>query len=344
VRLEVCGRLCLFGEHSDWAGGYRSQRSELSRGYCLASGTDQGIVADVEPLDGFFEISGARRGGAGLLRLEADTARVAAAAPQAGFYSYAVGAAAEVAARHDVGGLRVEVAEADLPVRKGLSSSAAICVLIARAYNRVYGLGLSERDEMALAYLGERRVGSECGRMDQICALGRRPSFLTFDGEDLYVEPLTPGATFPLLVVDLGGTKDTRRILADLNRCFPDASGPLAADVRDALGPRNAQVLARARRVLEEGDVARLGELMTEAQATFDRLVAPASTELLAPRLHEVLKHPAVKDLAFGGKGVGSQGDGCAQLVARGPEERSELSARLERELGIESFPLTLRP
>jgi galactokinase len=236
------------------------------------------------------------------------------------------------------------VSEADLPVRKGLSSSAAICVLIARAYNRVYRLGLSERDEMELAYLGERRVGSECGRMDQICALGRRPSFLTFDGDDLHVDPLTPGTTFPLLVVDLGGTKYTRRILADLNRCFPDASGPIAADVRDALGPRNAEVLAHARRVIEEGDVVRLGELMTEAQATFDRLVAPASAELLAPRLHAVLEHPAVKDLALGGKGVGSQGDGCAQLVARGQEERSALAERLERELGMESFPLTLRP
>jgi hypothetical protein len=41
---------------------------------------------------------------------------------------------------------------------------------------------------------------------------------------------------------------------------------------------------------------------------------------------------------------VGSQGDGCAQLVARGPTERAELSRRLEQELGVACLPLTIGP
>jgi hypothetical protein len=40
---------------------------------------------------------------------------------------------------------------------------------------------------------------------------------------------------------------------------------------------------------------------------------------------------------------VGSQGDGCAQLVARGPEERRALAARLEADLGVACWPLTVR-
>jgi len=63
-------------------------------------------------------------------------------------------------------------------------SSAAICVLVARAFASVYGLALSPRDEMELAYAGERRTGSECGRMDQVCAYGRRVTCLRFDGDD----------------------------------------------------------------------------------------------------------------------------------------------------------------
>ncbi|HYC21079.1 MAG TPA: hypothetical protein VEI94_00170, partial [Candidatus Bathyarchaeia archaeon] len=76
--------------------------------------------------------------------------------------------------------------------------------------------------------------------------------------------------------------------------------------------------------------------------AVFDRLVAPACPELSAPRLHRVLSHPAVRALAWGGKGVGSQGDGCAQLVTRGEAERAELSRRIESELGMRVLPLTL--
>jgi hypothetical protein len=56
-----------------------------------------------------------------------------------------------------------------------------------------------------------------------------------------------------------------------------------------------------------------------------------------------VLAHPAARELAYGGKGVGSQGDGCAQLVARGPGERDALAARLAEDLGVACWPLTVR-
>ncbi|MEE9608534.1 MAG: GHMP kinase, partial [Myxococcota bacterium] len=120
--------------------------------------------------------------------------------------------------------------------------------------------------------------------------------------------------------------------------------GPLAAGVREALGPRNAKLVRAARDDVIAGDARGLGERMSEAQAVFDRLVAPACPELAAPRLHEVLAHQAVRELAWGGKGTGSQGDGCAQLVARGADEREALAERLERSLGVACLPLTLEP
>jgi galactokinase len=341
--LFVPGRLCLFGEHSDWAGGWRRVRPDLSPGFCLVAGTDQGIRGEAEAA-GAFEITSVLASGEeiGPARIEARPAALAEAARGADFFSYAAGVAAEMAERHGTGGLRVRVA-GDLPVRKGLSSSAAICVLVARAFASVYGLALTVREEMELAYAGERRTGSECGRMDQVCAYGRRVTFLRFDGDAFEVEPLAAAAPLQLLIVDLRRGKDTRRILADLNACFPDAPGALAAGVREALGPRNAALLARAKAALEAGDERALGALMSEAQALFDEKVAPASpAELAAPRLHAVLAHPALRELAWGGKGVGSQGDGCAQLVARGPAERARLAAVLERDLGVRCWPLTV--
>ncbi len=75
-------------------------------------------------------------------------------------------------------GVRIDNYKTTLPVRKGLSSSAAACVLVARAFSAVFGWNLSQRAEMELAYRGERLTSSQCGRMDQACAFGCRPVLL----------------------------------------------------------------------------------------------------------------------------------------------------------------------
>lgn len=342
--LFVPGRVCLFGEHSDWAAEYAGRAGEIAHGLCLVAGSDQGLRAELEPCPESLVVESVLRDGQrlGPESIPFDPDALTAAARSGGFFSYAAGTAAALRARHPVEGLRLRIA-ADLPVGKGLSSSAAVCVLVARAFGRHFDLGLSVRDEMELGYAGERVTGSECGRMDQVCAYGRQVSLLRIEGEDLAVETLPPGGRLDLVIVDLGRGKDTRRILADLNACFPDAPGSIAAGVRRALGERNVALVGRAREALEAGDAERLGALMSEAQVRFDADVAPACpTELTAPRLHEVLAHPRVAELCFGGKGVGSGGDGCAQLVARGPEQREALQALLERELGLASLPLVL--
>ena len=338
--LFVPGRLCIAGEHSDWAGEMRGAHPALAKGYCLVTMTEQGLRATAARADA-FEITTPRPDG-GDERFACTPTALAATAAGAGFFSYAAGVAAETVSRYGVGGLSLRITEATLPIAKGVSSSAAICVLVARAYGRCYGLGLDVRAEMDLAYAGERRAGSACGRMDQVCAYGQRTLFLTFDGPRFDVETLAAGGPFHFLVVDLRRTKDTRRILADLSACFPDIAAPRAAAVREALGPRNAVLLARAREAVLRGDAAGLGALLVEAQATFDALVAPACPELAAPKLHAVLAHPAVAELAWGGKGVGSQGDGCAQLLARGPAERDVLARRLADELDVGCLSVTV--
>eukprot|EP00331_Platyophrya_macrostoma_P034455 CAMPEP_0176460658 /NCGR_PEP_ID=MMETSP0127-20121128/34117_1 /TAXON_ID=938130 /ORGANISM="Platyophrya macrostoma, Strain WH" /LENGTH=116 /DNA_ID=CAMNT_0017852055 /DNA_START=242 /DNA_END=588 /DNA_ORIENTATION=+ len=71
--------------------------------------------------------------------------------------------------------------ETDLPVGKGVSSSAAVCVLVVRAMAYLLGVGpLTVSEEMDLAYRGERLTPSQCGRMDQCVAFGTRPVLMTF--------------------------------------------------------------------------------------------------------------------------------------------------------------------
>lgn len=43
----VPGRLCLFGEHSDWSGAFRRFNGDIEKGACLVLGTTQGLYARV---------------------------------------------------------------------------------------------------------------------------------------------------------------------------------------------------------------------------------------------------------------------------------------------------------
>lgn len=51
-------------------------------------------------------------------------------AQRGGFWSYVAGTAAKIMTEHEVRGLSIDNHTTTLPLRKGLSSSAAICVLV----------------------------------------------------------------------------------------------------------------------------------------------------------------------------------------------------------------------
>ncbi len=50
--LFVPGRVCLFGEHSDWAGGHRRVNSAILPGQVIIAGTNQGAYARVKAVPG----------------------------------------------------------------------------------------------------------------------------------------------------------------------------------------------------------------------------------------------------------------------------------------------------
>ena len=325
MRIFVPGRLCLFGEHSDWAGKYRTLDPEIEKGYALIVGTNQGIYANVKhhPQDLIFRATLDDGSRYEPIRLPMNPNALLDEAKQGGFASYIAGTAYQILTDYGVEGLEVNNYLTDLPIQKGLSSSAAICVLIARAFNRLYNLQLTIREEMEIAYLGERNTPSLCGRMDQACAFGNKPILMTFDGDLVEFEEVTVKQELFLVIVDLGGSKDTQKILSDLNSCYPFPKNQIHQNVRQYLGTINAQFIQQAVAAVKQGDAQLLGTLMNQVQAEFDRHLIPACPDqLTAPKLHRLLTHPALKSFIFGGKGVGSQGDGTAQLVAKDRESQ----------------------
>jgi len=346
MKIFVPGRICLFGEHSDWAGGYRRINAEIEKGYTLLTGTDQGIYAEVEPHPTALVLTSTTPDGEkhGPCEIPMESKALLEEAQRGGFWSYVAGVAYQILTHYHVRGLVINNYRTDLPVKKGLSSSAAICVLAARAFNRIYDLKMTIRGEMELAYQGEITTPSRCGRMDQGCAFGNRPILMTYDGDHLDVTELQVPEDMYFVIVDLQAQKDTMEILARLNRCFPFPENEVERDVQELLGPINKRVVHQAIEALQVGDAERLGALMAEAQAFFDRYATPACPEeLTAPVLHRVLNYEPLKPHIWGGKGVGSQGDGTVQFIARSEADQQAVIEIIERDLEMPCLTLTLR-
>jgi UTP-glucose-1-phosphate uridylyltransferase len=266
-------------------------------------------------------------------------------ARKGGYWSYIAGVAYQVLTNYHVHGLVIDNYKTDLPIKKGLSSSAAISVLAARAFNRVYDLKLTTRGEMELAYQGEITTPSRCGRMDQGCAFGNRPVLMTFDGDRLETTALQVNQPLYFVIVDLQAKKDTMEILNRLNRCYPYAENELERGVQELLGPINKRLVNQAMQALRDSDARGLGSLMTEAQVFFDRYATPACPEeLTSPVLHHVLGYEPLKPHILGGKGVGSQGDGTAQFICPTETDQQAVIQILERDLHLPALKMTITP
>mmetsp|Transcript_13250 Transcript_13250/g.31358 ORF Transcript_13250/g.31358 Transcript_13250/m.31358 type:complete len:368 (+) Transcript_13250:8-1111(+) len=341
--LFVPGRVALLGEHSDWAAGFREHS-----GYCLVTGTEQGLYARVRRLSDrkalvLRSVDESGVAASTWLDLEDPTALLALA-QAGGFWSYAAGVAYQIVVTNEVGGLEVDNYRTTLPLRKGLSSSAALCVLVARAFSKAYKLKYTIRGEMELAYRGEIATPSKCGRMDQCCAFGSTPVFMTFDGDHLFCEPLglPRGAVFHYVIVDLLAKKDTTEILAALRQAYtfsPTSSEDPARRLIEEgvvrfLGPTNKRLLLAAREAFLAGDAEKIGAIMKEYQSLFDSQVGPACpNQLTAPVLHKCIEWPSLQPLIWGAKGIGSQGDGAAQFLCRSREAQTEVMRIVREEL-----------
>lgn len=345
VKIFVPGRLCLFGEHTDWAGHYRTMNADVEIGAAIVTGIEQGIYAEVEKsnifkmscsapeLDTVWEDFSCRMNDRELRNI----------AKSGSFFCYCAGVASYMLEWYKVGGVNIRITGMTLPLKSGLSSSAAICVLVARAFNLLYNLNLNTLGEMNIAYLGELRTSSRCGRLDQACAFGVKPNLMTFDGDEISVEPMIVKNPLYWVFADLCAEKDTIKILRDLNKAYPFASNEQEEMEHKALGEYNLDIVKRATRYMANGDTKALGALMNEAEEMFNKYLAPMSDALKAPKLEKTLNDPNIQDWIYGGKGVGSHGDGSIQFLAKDEECQHKLEEYLNSH-GLKAHRLTINP
>lgn len=317
---RVPGRICLLGEHCDWAGGAS-----------VVVPMDRAIVASASPADELCAT--AMLEGRELSWREGE---------DPGALRFVPAVADELHARFGVprrGRLHIE---GDLPPGRGFSSSAATCVAIARALAELHGQVLSREEQAEVAYRAEHdRVGVGCGRLDPIATAQGMPLFLRFEGEIFTVEPLP--AHLHLAVGTFRAPRDAAAILSVLGRHFRgevplrdyDAVRRVGA-VRGALETFAAQaVLGRA--ALLASDLDALGAAMNACQEAYEEELMPTFAELRAPGLARAVRALTAAG-ALGAKFSGAGGDGS--VVGLFPAARVGVGVEALDALGLEAFAM----
>jgi galactokinase len=354
IEVFVPGRVCLLGEHTDWASTYHNINDKLSpHGQCLVYGTDVGLFARASKNERTQELAVISTDSYGKVH-EAnfpwDAAALRDVASKGTYFSYIAGVAAHLLThpsyKDKVGPIHLNNYKTTLPMGKGLSSSAAVCVLVAKAFNELFSLGMTTEEIMHVAYEGEVLTPSKCGKMDQCVAFGRACVNMRFHGGKMKCEPIPipDGVTFYFVVADLNAGKDTKMILSALNSAYPEAKSPVEEKVQHFLGNLSLKWTAAAEDALRNGNPEALGQVLVEAQKSFrEHMIEICPDQLTSPKLYRVLADERLQPHIYGGKGVGSQGDGSIQFLCKNAESQKAVCEILKQELDCTPFPMNLK-
>jgi galactokinase len=246
--------------------------------------------------------------------------------------------------KYNVSGIEINVRYMNLPIKKGLSSSAAICVLTARAFNILYNLGLNRNEIMKIAYESERYALSKCGRLDQICATKLSISHIIFDDDKLIIHPVKVKRKMNYVIVDLNGKKDTKKILSTLHSCFPFPKNEIQEKVKRMLCEENKKIVNNAKEAIENDNLERLGKIMTESQRLIDESAGKMCKDLEGPKLHKIMNDEKIKELSYGVRGIGSNGDGAGEILAKDEKAQEEIIKYLKEKYQMDSFSVNINP
>jgi galactokinase len=229
----------------------------------------------------------------------------------------------------------------DLPIARGLSSSAALELATSQAFVTAAGSALNVKDEALLCRKAENEfVGVGCGIMDQyVCGMGRRGSAMLLDCESLMYEmvPVPEAATFVVCDTgkprELGEEYNRRRAQCDEGARLLGVPSLRQATINQLLAARDEMdptVFRRCRHVIREigRTLEAADRLWHDALGAFGRLMNESHQslrndyEVSCPELDVMVE--AARDAAgcLGARLTGAGFGGCAvALLASGDTE-----------------------
>ena len=336
IVVQYSGRVCLLGEHCDWAGG-QSLTLPLPLSVRLAVEdlpAPQGpplirlrTAVHGELYDRSFPVEGA-------------------VDPEGGLLRYAPAAAAALAAR----GLQLRPCSvwvhATLPAGRGFSSSAAFLLAVLDGLSRHAGHPLEPELLAELAYEVEHGLlGVPCGRLDPLACAAGAPAYVRWRadgrGELRRIQPRLP---LHLVVAVLPRPQPAAPWLVALRAHRGD-------DLRAPADPEGVKAVAEAlstfadtaeagAHALRTGDLRSLGAAMNRAQRAYEG-AAQCVPALAAPRVSAAAARLRDEINVLGVKFSGAGGDRSLVALCEDPEQSSQAQALLEA-AGMKAWPLVV--
>lgn len=314
------GRLCLFGEHEDWVSEFDKSHQHCSLIMPLKT---MSIKSHAYPHSQEEVLLYAE--GYDACHLPLNEGNLREYIYQKNFFSIAAGVTLVMIQNFEIHGILIETTSKKLPIGMGLSSSAAFCVMMVKSFNEVYHLGLSLDEIKYYAQLGENTALSPCGSLDYEGVTASGLIWYDFlDKTSMAVE--IPNDIF-LTLVPLK-KKNTGIILETLQKSFPYPHTSREEMVNLFFTTVSPFITKEA--LLALNDMVRLGQIMNYYQKMWNGMIAPQSQVLQDTESTKLIFNPEIQKWIYGGKSIGSHGDGTVQLLCKTAEAQGELHKWLE--------------
>jgi len=325
------GRICLLGDHCDWAGGASLVMPLAQLQTHVRFVPDGGQVLDVSspcgdrPVQSRYALPIAADGWTDSADPLRYVAAVAASLEERGF---------------SLSGGQLSI-ESNLPIGKGFSSSAALCVSVARALVGPTGQNLDNEAAARVAYEAERvRVGVACGLMDQLACAFDRPLLLEWDSDPIGIQPLQLGAQFHFVAGAFHVHGSAPHILSDFSRHHADPQPTDVAEAARACIAEWGELAHSGAKALMSGEVEVVGRAMWRTQELYSTEIAPRIPSMAAPALESVCT--SLRDAgAVGAKFTGAGGDRSVIALGESREHAEALRDRMVAQ-GLSAWNVTI--
>lgn len=212
--------------------------------------------------------------------------------------------------------------QSDIPISRGLGSSAAISVALVKALYYFSSASLSSHELIDISYeLEKYHHGTPSGIDNTVISLERPVLFQR--GKD--IQPLD-SRLFYFVIGDTGIGKSTARVVAEVARRH-EIDRTKYRNLFEAIG----KISRKGLQCLSEGDKYGLGQLMNDNQK-FLQEIGVSSVEL------ENLITTALDNGAIGAKLCGAGQGGCMVCVADDEHSANSIAVALKKNGAVQSF------
>jgi len=210
----------------------------------------------------------------------------------------------------------------NLPGFSGIGASAASSVAIARAMAEEFGMNLSDERINEIAYEAEKAyAGTPSGIDNTAATFGGLIWFKkNLEGGPNTIERLSIDKPVEIILANTGVVADTKQMVlgvAERKKKYPEKYNPFFKQAEE--------LVFEARKVLEDFDLKKVGELMNESHSLLQGI------EVSCKELDYLVKL-ARDQGAFGAKMTGGGGGGCIVALTPGKELQETVASTIEKE------------